>query len=382
MFKMRSSTKIFLIFCATVSVGWIGFNKIEDAMIMGQKFDPIAPGVINIVGINPVGYRVITANRVAQLVISNSTGMGTDQSSNESEEGGDDSGGAVKKKISVKDMLGVLQGNSESLSSFVMAMNDLNENDLPAVRVLWSKDRLEKALNGEPKLQAELERNLNVKLDGTPLSSLSVSALHDGIVVQIPVSVQVNLNNRPTTVTGQVLSPFKPQLMKAVENDVATKSNPDATMLAGYYKQEAEGLVKKPSRRENVRQELDDLLSARKEQELVDVPERLLKTAFVVVNDSFINDASHSQYTTPNGKTIYDLKIDLNDEGRRRLWQYSRRRVGDQILLTSNGVAIAVARIMHPLSDGEVTITHMEDESLLDDLEAALKQSKTKLAQR
>jgi preprotein translocase subunit SecD len=64
---------------------------------------------------------------------------------------------------------------------------------------------------------------------------------------------------------------------------------------------------------------------------------------------------------------LHDLTINMTEEGRRRLWQYSKSRVGTQLLLIADGIAIAAPRIQHELAQGNLTITQMRDEVLLRD---------------
>jgi hypothetical protein len=373
MFKVRASTKIFMGFAAFCGISWLGYNKIQDWMILGQHFAPIAPKRVDIVGVTPFGYRIIVANEVAQLVETQGDFEASQSDSDESS----DSGGSVKKKISIKDMLGSLEGNTASLGAFVSSLNDLSENDLPPVRVIWTKPQLQKALAGDPVLSKKLEADMNVRLDGSPLPTLNINSIENGIVLQVPVPVNVNIAGQVKKIVANILVAYKPRLVKAVEADVAQQQQGkiDATTITGYYAQEAKKALGAKSK-ENIRQYLTDAMSDAQARTYADYPERILKTAFVVVNSDFIDDASYSTYASPNGKPLYKLNISLNDEGRRRLWQYTRNRVGDQILLTSDGVGIADARIQQPLMGGNVTITNMTDHNLLDDFIANLKSAK------
>ena len=375
--KMRSSTKIAIGFAATILVGYFGYQKITDLMIMGQVFPPIEPGKINIVGINAgAGYRVIVSNELAQLVVT----QGGFQQGDMDDSSGD---GAIKKRIPLREMLQTLQGDSKAMGSFVMAMNDLSENDLPPVRVLWTKPDLEAAFHGDSKLRAKLENDLNIKLDGTPLPTLRISSLENGIVMSIPVTVKVNLNGAPTPVTGQVLEPYQPKLLKAVQADYAQDPRANDTVKAGYYAQEAQTQLTKGGK-VNIEREIEEKMSDSEVQTLLEAPEKILNSAFIVLNDSFITDAKYNTYTSNDGKPMHDLTIDLNDEGRRRLWKYSKKRVGDQLLLVSDGIAIAAPRIQHPLMGGEITVTKMPDQTILDDFITTFNQSKgtTKTASR
>jgi hypothetical protein len=357
---MRSSTKIAIGFAALILVGYFGFQKVTDLMIMGQEFPPIVPGKINIIGVNTgAGYRVIVSNELAQLVET----QGGFQQGNIDDPSTDS---AVKKRIPLREMLETLQGDSKALGSFVMTMNDLSENDLPPVRVIWTKPDLEKAFQGDKKLQAKLENDLNMKLDGTPLPTLRISSLENGIVLSVPVTVNVNLQKGPTPVTGQVLEAYQPKMLKAVQADYAQDPRSTDTVKAGYYAQEAQEVMTKGSK-ENIKASIEEKMSDSEVQSLIETPKRILDSAFIVLNDGFIDEAKYNTYTSNDGKSMHDLTIDLNDEGRRRLWKYSKKRVGDQLLLVSDGIAIAAPRIQHPLMGGEITITKMPDQTILDD---------------
>jgi hypothetical protein len=372
MFKIRTSTKIFFGFILVSAGAYEAYNKIQDVMIMGQKFAPIAPKRVNIVGITPVGYKVIIANEVAQLVET----QGDFREGNSNADDSTDSDSAVKKKISIKDMLGCLQGNQKSLSAFLTSMNDFSENDLPPVRVLWSKSDLEKALNHDPILAKKLESDLNMHLDGTPLPTVNFHSLQNGIVLEVPVPVHLQIAGQLQTVVGTILIGYKPRMIRGVDADLAQEQGQITnTTVVGYYKQEAEKTLAggKGLGKEDIAATLKDFISDARAADYAKYPEELLRTAFVVVNSDYITSADYTTYTSQNGKPLYNLHINLNDEGRRRLWQYTRRRVGDQILLCSDGVGIAAARIQQPLAFGQVEITHMTDQNLLDDLVANIK---------
>ena len=80
------------------------------------------------------------------------------------------------------------------------------------------------------------------------------------------------------------------------------------------------------------------------------------------------------------GKPLYDLVLDLNDEGRDRLWKYSRNKVGTQLLLIVDGVAIAAPRVRHELAQKTVTITQMPDKALIQDAIDDIRTSTGKVA--
>ncbi len=142
-------------------------------------------------------------------------------------------------------------------------------------------------------------------------------------------------------------------------------------MIAGYYVEECEGIASGQGKKQDIRSAILARLSPENARELAEAPQRILASASVVVNDSEISGASYNTYDTTDGK-MSDLTIDMTDEGRRRLWQFSEDRVGTQIMLIVDGVPIAAPRISHALAGGQITITQMPDETLVKDTVDAL----------
>ncbi|MDX2066107.1 MAG: hypothetical protein SFX74_10220 [Fimbriimonadaceae bacterium] len=361
--KLRTSTKMAIGFVVLVAGGTFLYNTVSDAMIMGEKFTPIKPGEVNIVGVDlGNSYRIITANYMAQLVQASSDFEGKDS------ESGGVTEGAIKKRIPVKELLQSLQGNQKALGAFVMSLNGMNEDDTwPTERVIWTAARLQKALDGDPKSVAELERDLNIRLDGTPLPRLNFDAMENGIIVESPVTVKVNIDGVETDVTGMVQEPYRPRIMKTVENRLKDKGNITREMQAGYYAEEAKRILDEPKGREIVRDALARLIDKKLAAERAVVPQRVLRSATVVVSDRFITGAKFREYPGPDGKPMYDMTITLTEEGRRRLWQFSKKRVGNQLLITAGGIPVAAPKIRHELAQSELTITQMLDQNLVQD---------------
>ena len=374
--KLRSSTKIGAV-AVLVAVGaYYGKGLAQDAMLRGEHFSPVAPGRVNLVGINPgAGYSIVTANDVAQLVVSQGGFGGKETDSGGATEG------SIKKRVPMRELLGVLRGDGSMLGPFVMKMNDQDkEDEWPPIRVDWTKAQLDKAIAGDPTLKAKLEHDLNVRLDGTPITPLNRNSLENGIFVHSPIELTLKIGGKERVVRGETLQPFKPALIKAVEGKYQDKANVDNAMIAGYYADEARDVLSHPTRRENVAEVLKRMTSKATMDGLLDIPRRLLASATVVLNESQITDASSRDYKSNEGKTLSDLTVDLTDEGRRRLWKFSKDRVGDQILLVADDVAITAPRIEHELALSEFTVTQLRDKVLVDEAVATIKGSKGKVA--
>ncbi len=370
-----------------ISGGLYGGYRLFTLSVIGNKhYADVIPGAINIVGIEPgAGYKVIVANQMAQLVETQGGFAASDTAGQDSnaDSDSDANDGAIKKRVPVREMLGSLKGDTKDLSSFVMIMNDMQENDTwPSVRILWTSQDIKKVLAGDKALQAKMVRDLNMQLDGTPLSVLRFASLENGIIVQSEVPVRVNVGGKMETLVAEVQQPYKPRMLKAVEAQYSEKGTKvDRTMQAGYYKSEAEKVLAGKSSKENIRASLQELISPSLAAQRAEAPQRILASARPIVNENFVTGASYSGYDTTRGK-MYDLTVNLTDEGRMRLWAYSRNKVGSQLLLCSDGVAIAAPKIRHELSEGELTITQMENERLVKDAVDSLNQHSSRLAKR
>ncbi|MFZ4508436.1 MAG: SecDF P1 head subdomain-containing protein [Fimbriimonas sp.] len=361
MTKIRSSTKIAIGFAVLVGGSYFGYKTITDQMILTEKFTELVPAKVNFVGIDPgAGYRIVIANQVAQLVQADTKFQGKEEGSGGATEG------AIKKRMPLRELIGTLSGDAKALGSFVMILNDMREDDnWPTVHVIWKAEDIKKAIAGDATLRAKLESDLNVKLDGTPLTKLRISSLENGIIVDFPVTVMVNMRGVLTEVVGRVQKPFKPQLIRFAEKRYLDK-NVDETQILGYYSEEARVVLDDPSKREDVAKVLTAMISPERARELAKSPEQVLKSAKIILTDEQVTSASYRTYSTPTGR-LHDLTINLTDEGRRRLWQYSKKRIGTQLLLIADGVAIAAPRIQQELAQGNLTITQMRDEVLLRD---------------
>lgn len=361
--KLRSSTKILIGSVLVVGIGYLGWHFGTSWMIERTKFDAVVPSKVNIVGIDPgAGYRIIVANQIAQLV-ETSGGFGGQETGDAGA-----TSGSIKKRIPIREMLGSLRGDPKSVGAFVAIMNNIREDDTwPADqdRIYWKAEDIAKAVKGDPTLSAKLVRDLNMKLDGTPLPELRFSALENGIMLDIPVKLSVNIQGKLTSVVGRMVMPYKPRLMLEVEKSYKEKAGLTRQDQANYYELAAKRVIEDPKLKEDIAKSLTDTTSERHIKELAEAPEQVLKSAFVVVNENYIHNASYNKYDGPDGKPLFNLSVSLNDEGRRRLWQFSKHRVGDQLLLVADGVAIAAPRIQHELATSELAISQMPDEILV-----------------
>ncbi|MBI1756268.1 MAG: hypothetical protein HYR64_04075, partial [Fimbriimonas ginsengisoli] len=131
------------------------------------------------------------------------------------------------------------------------------------------------------------------------------------------------------------------------------------------YQTEGALVLKDPGRRENVRASLKALIAEDTLREYASPVEKLLSGMTVVVNEDQIEGVSYRKYTE-EGRQFFDLTVKLASEGSDRLWKYSKGRVGSQLMLVVDGVAIAAPRISHELSQSDLTITQLPEQVLVD----------------
>jgi len=358
--KIRTSAKIAIGFIVLLLAGYFGCSAYTSLTVMRMQFPPIKPGHVSIVGIEAgKGYRILVANQAAQLIQG-----GHENFDNQS--GPENEDVTSKKRVPIREMLQAMQGDEAALGQFIAIMNDIQETEeWPTERIEWQDEDLRKAIAGDPKLKAKLESDINMHLDGTPLDKVSVRAMQNGIIVETRIPCKVQVGDQVKELRGPIQIPYRPIMVKVVENRLKNRDYNEQTM-ANYYADEGQQVLAGKSRKEDIGKAILDLLDSKKNQEYAQVAERVLQSAKVVCTGDLITHASFENYEA-GGQDLNDLTIELTDEGRNRLWQYSHNKVGSQLLLIVNGVAIAAPRIRHELAQGRLQITQMPDKISVQD---------------
>ncbi|MFN3729775.1 MAG: hypothetical protein ACK4XJ_08710 [Fimbriimonadaceae bacterium] len=361
---MKKSTKMAIGLAVTVGAAWFGWNFISDRLAFQQKFDAIEPGRVTLLGINRrSGYRIIVANQVAQLVKVSDTRFGAPTDRDESQS--DDSG--PKTRLPLRALMKTLQGDTEALSELITVLNEIRTDDIPPDPVIWTAEDVRKAIDGDSELMKKLEEDLNMKLDGTPLDYVRPSAIFDGIVLKLPVEVKIpQPDGTSKTMTGYVLENFKTRLHLNLYRELASELFDDA-MIAGKYRNLARQVFENPSLKQNLAQTLAQQIDPKRLQEYARAPEIVIENTTVVINENQINSVSYREDQLPDGKPVYTLDLGFSNEGRLRLWQYSKPRVGSQLLLVVDGIAVAAPVIAHELASSSLQITGLRDTILVKD---------------
>lgn len=371
--KLRTPALV-LILVAIGAAGYGGWTLYGEMQLRNTKLDPVAPGQVNLIAMNPgAGYRIIVSNQVAHLAeLSDSSGTRDDRD----ESGAADSDIVGRRRLPIRELLGALRGEADALGKLVMALNDIDENDFPPNRVIWDQADVEKALAGDPVLKARLEQDLHTHLDGKPLNSFNLPALLDGIVLRIPLKMEITVNGERKMVETTILEPFMTRFATQAGKRITAKFQPSEAAILALYREEAAKVLGQakdangaaiPANIEDVANSLRSRFSDARREELLQKPKRVLDNAFVVITDEFVTGGNSSQQMGANRIPVTDIRLNLSEEGRLRLWKYSRQKPGFQLLFVVNGVAIAAPRIRTELAQREVTIRGVGDPDLAAD---------------
>ena len=354
----RASLKVVTL-ALLISAGvFFGYRAWGDVQLNGYKPTPIAPGDVTLVGIKVGGgYRILIANEVAQLAeVGNGGNAGKSSSM--------DSDSANVHRIPIKEFLGSLRGSENDLGKLVMAMNKMREDDLPATRVEWKAADIEKAIAGDPVLKAKLESDLHIGLDGTPPDSLRLSTLLNGIVIEIPCKVKVNVEGEEKVMTGTVQEAFQSKFAQDIQKRINEKFNPPQEMIVAWYRDAALAIRDGRAVREDIAGTLKSKIGATRQEAWAEKPQDLLTGAEVLLNDGQITGASVRKYEGQDGKTMAELTLKLTNDGRMRLWKYSHGHQNFHLMFVVNGVPLAAPKIDSELSSSEIVLKQLPNADL------------------
>ena len=357
--RFRASYRIAIGFAICALLAIYGYRYANDILLSGH-FPPLVPGKVNILGLDTSqGYGILIENRAAKLVFASEGSFGPGKMDEKDLE----NSSGDRKFIPIKEMLAGLAGNVASLGYFVERLNTITDDDQYPDAPVWTIEEIDKALQGDKGLRDKLVRDLNINLDGSPIDRISKRSFQNGILVDVPVKINIPVGQSRKTIAARVKRDYKPDLLKTVESSLNGKFYDDK-VLASEYAAEAARVQARQIPKEDVAASLREF--AKDAGRLAEAPQRVLDSITVVINENQITGSSYSTQTTSRG-TAYTLYIHLNDEGKRRLWQFSRDHVGNQLLVTVNGVAIAAPFVEEGIASGEVEVTRLEDQALVED---------------
>lgn len=345
---------------AVLAVVFAGIKLFSYVSLRDYVLVPTDAKEVNLVAIQPgKGYRVIVANRIAQL--------GEVDESEDNKRGGfggtDVQNAQNLKRIPVRELLGGLNGDPKDLGYLIERMNELNGPDEPVSDYKWKEADLIKALDGDPVLKKKLEFDLQSRLDGKPVDSFSASRIFSGISIETLVPIKVKIGSELKTVQAIVRQPYKCPTAIAVEKELNQKFNPTPEQMVSVYLTE---FGKEPPKPDFLVSALRARISDARKQELAAKPERIVGSAMILANTSHFEGASTRSYKANNGKNeLTDVTLRMTNEGRMRLWKHSADdKSGFQLMLVVDRVALAAPRITTELAESQITITQMPDREL------------------
>lgn len=358
---MRPSLKVGLTVAAVVAVlggAYWGYGEIQ---LQNFNPKPIKPDEVSLIAVNTdIGFGIRVANGVAQLVKVEGGGQGF--AAPDTTEATSDA-----RRIPMRELLESLQGNEKSLVRLVAVLNNIDLDDLQPGTNTWTAADLDAALAGDVFLEKKLTEDLNVQLDGTPLSEIRLSAVLNGIQILVPVSVNVNIEGENRTLVAQLPVSYQPAMTKKVAQIIEKIFEPSRPEIIGNYREVALTYTNDPATKEDVRKSLSNLISDSKKKSLAQGPEQVLQGATVLVNNSMVDGAKYTTRNDDKGNPIYTIRLTMNEEGRKRLWKYSRNSKGSNLLVVVNGVAIAAPKITTELAGRELDLTDLREKRLVED---------------
>lgn len=368
--KLLPSTKILIGFLACSGAGYFGWNAWANAQISSVDISDLVPGRVNLIAVSPdSGYRIVVANQIATLVEKGNTEFGAP------EERSDSSDGSAKKRLPIGDWLSSLNGDQDALNRLVMVLNKLDERELPPDPVVWKAEDVQKALAGDEALKRKLIADLNVNLDGTPLDNLRISSLESGIVLDIPVPVKAPVSNGKVQMVARVQEWFRPKLAFSVMKQLEEKSEVTDNSIRGFYIDESKRILSGEVQKEDVGGNLRGRFDPKRVSQLAETPNKVMQSMKVILNTEMISGASYQPVSTNRGVS-YDVTLEVTEEGRKRLWRYSRENPGFQLLFTTDGVAIGAPIISGELMSKSVKMSQMPDEGLVKEAVDAISNAK------
>lgn len=354
--KVRPSVKVLLTVLGIGGVCWGSWNLFAESQVNSFEYTVVKPKSVNLVAISPSsGFRIVVANSLAQLVLGGSESFGAPADRDEG-----DSSGQPRIRMPIKDLLESLAGDDAALGRLTMALNRINAEDLPPNPVIWTRERVEQAVAQDGPERKELERDLNLTLTGEPIATLRESTLENGIVLDFPVELNVGENSRE----ARVQEPFRASFVTRVADAYLKNPNLNDDVIRSTYAEEARRLVQGEVPKEALGDVMKLRWSESRTKSLAELPEKVLNGTEVVVNDDHLVNARMETITAANGQKSYALHITLTDLGRKRLWKYSRRNPGFQLLLAVDGVAVAAPTIRRESMTHQITIAPLTDERM------------------
>jgi hypothetical protein len=365
----------FVIAVAAVIGLWYGGNELYTRLvILPRDYPRLQPGRVSLIGFSVPGYHIVVSNGIARLQVgSASTFVKPLRES------------AAGTSIPMRGLVGTLRFDPDSAVELVRALNDISYEIEPLPDRIWTKDRIHRAVAEVGEERKKLEYDLATRLDGRGVERVSWDRLTTGIWIEVPVPLRVPSAKGFEIVTAKVLIPFRTRLSMATENNLkrllargrlSEDLRPEPQTIAGVYNEALDATEKNGF--EDVAASLLGQFSATATTRMAGPAQKVLGEVEVLVTEETIVGAEMEAVPREDGKgDFYSILLRVAQESRDRLWQYTYRHPASQLLLVSNGVAIAAPVVRHEIKYSTVEITGIAEQQLAEEalafIEAAAK---------
>ncbi len=328
--------------------GWWGYQWWLSEAAKHFPTPPIPPGRFTLLGLKPNDeYSIYIAGETAFIAVATSGSFAK----------GDQ--GTIRDRVPTSALVQAKGGNKEALGKLVMRMNkeELEQEDAPTNPKLWLQSDIQKALDGDKALAAKLEADLGMPLrPGGLIPPLTPAALDNGIAIRLSIPVNYELPGARTMLNAEVDVPFRPEAAKAAEQSLGTKNLSPSVYLGEYRKRVA-------SSQEDVSLSLRRIIDPARLRQFAQKTEDLLDKTFIILTEKQITGADFTTVPPAPYKTrsTYDLHLDINPEGRGRLWRYSELFGGRTVLVLVDDAAIEGSKLSQGMNVSHFTITELKD---------------------
>jgi hypothetical protein len=362
----KKSTGIWFAVAVAAVLGlWFGGNELYTRLVILRRELPrLEPGEVSLIGLKVPGYHIVVSNGIARLTVGEPSEFGRPESL--------DSGSGTT--IPMKGLIGTLRFDPEAAEELVAAMNGIDYEILPLENRVWTTDRIEAALTSG-KDREKLEYDLATTLGGRGIERVNWDRLTTGIWIEVPVPLAVPAAGGTQEVVARVRIPFKTRIANSAytyfrgvleRGGLGEDLTPTSATISGVYNQALDDAERLGA--EDVGAALRRVYSEERLSALAEPVLKVLNEVEVLVTEATIADAELNATPREDSKgDTYSIRLETSGDSRDRLWQYTYRRPGSQLLLISNGVAIAAPVVRHQIKYSTVEITGIGDKKLAEE---------------
>jgi hypothetical protein len=357
----------FAVAVAAVLALWFGGNELYTRLVILRRDLPhLTPGEVSLIGLKVPGYHIVVSNGVARLYVGDSSTFARPETISDASSG---------TTIPMRALVGTLRFEEDAATELVTSLNDIDYDILPLEDRVWTEEQIEKALASAGPERAQLEYDLATAVDGSGIERVNWDRLTTGIWLEVPVPLKAPSEAGTQEVVAKVLVPFKTRLATGAymyfqslleRGGLGSNLAPTAGTISGVYNRALDDAER--TGKEDVAASLRRNFSPEAVNRLAEPVNKVLGEVEVLVTEKTITGATLTSAPREDGKgDIYTITLETTGDSRDRLWQYTYRRPGAQLLLVSNGVAIAAPVIQHQIKYSTVQITGISEKKLAEE---------------